>query len=202
MTEFMITPGLQLHSEVILAVSVHRCPDPECQQLVVLVARGDNILYSFPTSRINFDSTAIPPKVISSFEEALTCRAHNCYTAAAIMLRKTLEVLCDDLKIKGGNLKDRVKLLSGRAVLPPKLLEGLDDIRLLGNDAAHINSKTFGNISAAEIDICAEVIKEVFKGIYQYDNLVNQLQMLKKLHEAEPVLEEAATADEAIVPEA
>ena len=50
------------------------------------------------------------------------------------MVRKTLEELCRDRQAQGPNLKDRIKALGTKVVLPTELLDGLDDLRLLGND--------------------------------------------------------------------
>lgn len=137
-------------------------------------------MHTFPLNKIPFDTTAIPARIVNTFEEALTCRANDCYTAAGIMIRKTLEVLCEELEIRGGSLYERMQQIGGRVILPPELLEGLNDIRLLGNDAAHIESKTYTTISHEEIDLSIEILKEVMKAIYQYDTLLGRLRALKK----------------------
>jgi hypothetical protein len=52
--------------------------------------------------------------------------------ASAIMVRKTLEELCKERNATGPNLKERIKALGTKVVLPEDLLVGLDDLRLLG----------------------------------------------------------------------
>ena len=76
--------------------------------------------------------------------------------------------------------KGRVKSLGSRVVLPPDLLSGLDDLRLLGNDAAHIESQAYARVSQEEIEVAIEFTKEVLKAIYQYAKLVSRLRGLKK----------------------
>lgn len=121
----------------------------------------------YPAERIDFDATGIHTQIISTFEEAITCQANQCFIACAIMVRKTLELLCDVQGAKGSNLKERIKALGMVAVLPPDLLNGLDELRLLGNDAAHIESQVFNQVSKEEVDVAIEFTKDVLKAIYQ-----------------------------------
>jgi hypothetical protein len=60
------------------------------------------------------------------------------------------------------------------------LLNGLDDLRLLGNDAAHIESQVYSKVSQEEIEVALEFTKEVLKAIYQYSALLARLRSLKK----------------------
>src|SRR5690242_18517406 len=67
------------------------CPNPPCKAHVFVVIRADRLQVSYPPERIDFDSTNIPTSIVESLEEAITCHADQCFTAAAIMVRKTLE---------------------------------------------------------------------------------------------------------------
>ena len=96
------------------------------------------------------------------------------------MVRKTLEELCRDRGAQGDNLKKRITNLGAKVVLPNELLEGLDDLRLLGNDAAHIESQQFNQIGQEEIEIGIDFTKEVLKATYQYSALLSKLKGLKK----------------------
>jgi HEPN domain-containing protein len=113
-------------------------------------------------------------------EEAVTCHATESFIAAAIMVRKTLEELCRERGAKGNNLKDRLKDLRGKIVLPQELLDGLDDLRLLGNDAAHIESQEFDKVGRDEVEVGIEFAKEVLKAVYQYSALLTRLRSLRK----------------------
>lgn len=161
-------------------VGIRRCPGPECNAHIYFYRLYDGTLITFPPERIDFDPTNIPAPVLKAIEEAITCYASQCYIAAAIMVRKTLEELCHELGATGANLKERLKGLSARVILPPELLGGLDDLRLLGNDAAHIESQEFNVIGNKEVEIGIEFAKEILKAVYQYSALLKKLKSFKK----------------------
>ena len=148
-----------------VAIGHRRCPNLHCSRHVFVALAGQSILASYPPERIDFDSTDLPPAVVSTLEEAITCHANQCFIAAAMLLRKTLEHLCDDRGAKGNNLKERIRALATTIVLPKELLDGVDDIRLLGNDAAHIESRDYENIGKDELEIAIDFAKEVLTRI-------------------------------------
>jgi hypothetical protein len=157
-----------------------RCPNSECL-VHVFVVHDDNhrVVTSYPPQVIDFDTTNVPSKVVAALEEAIKCHANGCYVAAAVMVRKALEELCEDRKAKGANLKKRIAALGTKIVLPQDLLDGLDDLRLLGNDAAHIESSVYDEVGREEVEIAIEVTKEVLKGVYQMSALVKRLRGLQ-----------------------
>ena len=63
---------------------------------------------------------------------------------------------------------------------PTNYLDALDDLRLLGNDAAHVESKDYDQVGQPETSITIEITKEILKGVYQMDSLVQKLKGLKK----------------------
>jgi hypothetical protein len=147
---------------------------------VVFLAGNRKVVASYPPERIDFDSSNVPEKIVGALEEAITCHANNCFVAAAIMVRKTLEYLCDDRGATGPNLKDRLKALGAKVVLPAELLGGLDDLRLLGNDAAHLESQVYQQVGQDEVEVGILFTKEVLKAVYQYTSLLTKLRALKK----------------------
>ncbi len=96
------------------------------------------------------------------------------------MVRKTLEEICRERGAIGANLKQRLETLRTKVVLPQELLDGLDDLRLLGNDAAHIESQQYDKVGQEEVEVGIEITKEVLKAVYQYTSLIGRLQKLKK----------------------
>ena len=64
------------------------------------------------------------------------------------------------------------------------MLEAADELRLLGNDAAHIEAKIYDGIGRAEASLAIELAKELLKAVYQYANLVAKLKALRKAPEA------------------
>lgn len=159
----------------------HRvCPNPECRAYLFFCKPEHDPLFTFPALRIDFKTDNIPERIRSCLEEAITCHAEGCYTASAIMVRRTLEELCEDKASKGDNLKKRIGGLKSVVVLPKELFEALDELRLLGNDAAHIESKEYDQIGQDEVAVAIELTKEILKSVYQMDTLVEKLRKLKK----------------------
>jgi hypothetical protein len=163
-----------------IRVGERRCPNINCRALTFVVWQNNQIVRSYPALQIDFDKTNIPAPVVSALEEAIICHANECFIAAAIMVRKTLEELCRDRGAQGKDLKDRIRDLGTKIVLPKDLLDGLDDLRLLGNDAAHIESREYDQVGKEEVEIGIEFTKEVLKATYQYSALLNRLRGLKK----------------------
>lgn len=159
----------------------HRaCPNTACMAYLFFCKERSGSLVTFPSLRIDFKTENIPERIRSSLHEAITCHAEGCYMASAIMVRRTLEELCKDKSSTGDNLKKRIKNLKTIVVLPSKLFEALDELRLLGNDAAHIESKQYDQIGKDEVDIAIELTKEILKSVYQMETLVARLKSLKK----------------------
>jgi len=125
---------------------------------------------SYPPERIDFASTNVPKEITESLTEAITCHANHCFVATAIMVRKTLDLLCEAQQAAGPNLKEKIKALGSKVVLPADLLTGVDDLRLLGNDAAHIESQAYMKVSTEELEVA----------FYQYAALLARLRSLKK----------------------
>ena len=163
-----------------LTVGLRKCPNNRCNAIIYYIRQDQTVVNIFPPLRIDFDSTDIPVKILQAFEETITCHSSICYTASAIMVRKTLETLCHEVGSKGGNLKEKVASLKEKVVLPNELLNGLDELRLLGNDAAHIESQLYNEIGKEEVEIAIEFTKEVLKAVFQYANLLSKLKALKK----------------------
>jgi hypothetical protein len=160
------------------------CPNSSCRILVFVILDAHlKVLKTFPPSTIDFDKTRIPERILNAFGEAIICHSQQCYIAAAIMIRKTLEEIAEEKGIKGEKgetLYSRLKKLGEIIVLPKDLIAGMNELRLLGNDAAHIEAKTFEEIGKEEIEISIRFTKEILKATYQYEDLLAQLRSLKK----------------------
>jgi Domain of unknown function (DUF4145) len=156
-----------------------RCPNESCGALIFVVIDAGHVIASWPPETIDFDATDLPPKVLAALEEAITCHAHNCYVAAAIMVRKTLEEVCADRQAQGGTLYARLEDLRGKLLLPKEMFDALHDLRLLGNDAAHVELSDFDAIDEAKLDAALEIAKEILKAAYQYTALMGKLDALK-----------------------
>jgi hypothetical protein len=146
----------------------------------VFVGTSNNEVISYPPEVIDFDATNLPPDILSTLEESIKCHAAGCYRAAALMVRRTLEELCGDKKATGKDLKARLASLSSVAVVPSELLTAADELRILGNDAAHVEAKDYDAIGKEESELAIELAKELLKAVYQYTSLVARLTALKR----------------------
>lgn len=158
---------------------VRRCPSPSCHTVIFVLLKGTELLRSYPPEVIDFDSTNIPARIETTLSEALKCHAHECYKAAAIMVRRLLEEICADREVKGSTLKARIGALGTKVVIPKELLDAADELRLLGNDAAHIEAKAYDDVGKDEVEATIELAKEILKAVYQYEALLTKLRGLR-----------------------
>ena len=168
------------------SLAIGGAPDPDCHALIsfnyetVPELPIQETLTTNPPETIDFDTSDVPAPIVSALEEAITSHANRCYKAAAMMIRKSLEELCLDREATGENLKKRLEALRGKIVLPADLFDGLDDLRLLGNDAAHVESRAYEAVGPEEVETGILFTKEVLKATYQYKSLKEKLAALRK----------------------
>jgi len=157
------------------------CPNPECQCHIFFVYHKENNKFiTYPHLRIDFDSKSIPTKIKECLEEAIGCESIGAYIASAMMVRRTLECLCEDRGAEGKYLINKIDNLRPKLTLSEELFQGLHNLRLLGNDAAHVEAKDYEEIGKEEVNIAIKVTKEILKACYQHKNLIEELDSLKK----------------------
>lgn len=160
-------------------LGVRKCPNLECQAVLFWGQQGDErVLY--PPEVIDFDATSLPDNIVASLQEAIKCHAAGCYRAAALMIRRVLEEICDDKGLTGKDLQTRLAGISTVAAIPVELVTAANDLRLMGNDAAHIVAKTYDDIGEQEVNIAISLAKELLKAVYQYSALLAQLHAYRK----------------------
>lgn len=166
-----------------IRLGVRRCPNDSCHgplfTVVDISVQPARLVESFPPQTIDFDATNLPTGVLTALEEGIRAHAAQCFRSAALMVRRTLEELCAEQKATGKDLKARLENLTQTA-LPAALIDGLDHLRLLGNDAAHIDLKDFDSVGARESELAIDIAKEVLKTVYQHQDLVGRLEALKR----------------------
>ena len=155
---------------------LRRCPNSDCSNAVLVLGDNDGkVLGSWSPEIIDFDETKLPVSVSSSLDEVIACHASGCYRAAAIMIRRTLEDVCSDRNAPGPNLNARLAALAGKNIIPSELIEGLDKLRILDNDAAHIEAESYDQVGKDEVDTAIEVLELLLLAIYQYGAIVDRL---------------------------
>jgi hypothetical protein len=114
-----------------------QCPNPDFRTIVFVLLSEKGLVESFPPEVIDFDATNLPAALlVTTLEEAIRCHATKSYRAAALMVRRLVEELCDDKGAGKGDLKARLATLGQTAVIPKQLLDAADGLRLLGNDVS------------------------------------------------------------------
>lgn len=64
--------------------------------------------------------------------------------------------------------------------MPAALLTAAQDIRLLGNDAAHLESQVYEQVGGGEVELALDLTVELLKATYQYADLVARLSAFKR----------------------
>lgn len=161
-------------------VGIRICPNGQCRGLVLVVIDSTAAAIVLPNEVLDFDPKDIPAPIAASLEEAIKCHSAQCYKAAALMVRRVLEEMCEERGATGKNLKDRITSLASIVIIPQELIQAADHLRLLGNDAAHIEAKTYQTIGEPEVRLSIDLAKELLKGAYQYKGLLGRLTALQK----------------------
>ena len=162
------------------SIGIRLCPNQSCGGYVFALRQGDALKQTFPPQLIDFETANLPAPILASLTEAVQCHGAGCYRAAAIMVRRVLEELCEDRGAKAPTLAKRIELLRSSATLSNELLEAATELRILGNDAAHLESRSYDGIDKEEIDLAIELAKELLKAVYQQADLVKKLIARKK----------------------
>jgi hypothetical protein len=113
-------------------------------------------------------------------KEAIICHSQGAYRASSMMVRRLLEEICHDCGATGSNLHTRLKALRTQITLPEELFDAMDELKALGNDAAHIEAKAFTVIDREESQLSIELAQEILKARYQHKSLVDRLRARKK----------------------
>lgn len=83
------------------------------------------------------DLHLVPGKISSIYKETINALKTKSYILAAGGLRAVIEAVCNHLRIKKGNLAERIDLLHKKGHLTLGESKRLHSIRFLGNDALH-----------------------------------------------------------------
>lgn len=81
---------------------------------------GTMRLYPPTDDRVN---PTLPDPLQNAYKEAIACFKSKAYTATAIMCRKTLEGICVEHGVKGGNLVKSLKELKDKGIIENRLFE-------------------------------------------------------------------------------
>lgn len=162
------------------------CPDHNCNTHIFFIKQHTVTLQTyidiFPKafSLKNLNINKLPDEIKECLKEACICYENDCYTSAAILIRKTLEQICSKHGAKGKNLHDRINSLKDKITISSPLYQALFELKYLGNDAAHIESKHFEKIGEEELKLGLTILIEVLRALYEHNDLLESFKELKK----------------------
>jgi hypothetical protein len=110
----------------------------------------------------------IPSPIIEIYNETLSAYKSNCYILAAGGLRAIIEAICNHLKIKKGNLAERIDLLHDKGYLTIGESKRLHSIRFLGNDALH----EIENPKKESLIILFEIVNHLLDNLFISDKKI------------------------------
>jgi hypothetical protein len=105
---------------------------------------------------------SIPPTIAQIYEEIHLALSNRLLIVATTGMRTLIELVCNDLNSRAGNLKDKIDDLVERQLLTPKNAINLHKLRNFGNDAAHEASIPSENT----LNNCIDIIEHLLKDIY------------------------------------
>lgn len=166
-------------------VGLRTCP--KCHMLIVAFARGTSsdtaIMREFwPESKYrNYSSGLEGKKVIAqALEEAIKACEYQLWRSAAVNTRRVVELICDDLGVRGDRLVDQVRNLKQTRMVPDVMVDAFDGLRLLGNDATHTVLSDYDDVGPEEATAALELVIELVRALYHHKVLLARLDALKK----------------------
>ena len=175
-TKELVAPGAKNYKHETVHASIRHCPNPKCLGIVLIVEIGNEVEAVHPPELVDFNDENLPENIRKTLTEAVQCHGAGAYRAAAIMVRRLLEEICEANEAAGENLHERLKSLKTKVVLPEPLFDAMTALKALGNDATHVKARAYDEIGKAEAEDSIELAKEIVKSLYQLQGLVKRLE--------------------------
>lgn len=159
------------------------CSNPECQALVAIArdAWPDGTVQFHPAPGIAYAKAGIPPVVVAALDEAIDCFRIGAYRGAAALVRRTVELVCADQGATTGMLDAKIKALAAKGNVAHVILNAMTDIKFLGNDALHVETREFGLIDEQTVAVAIQVAIRCLENLYQAEEILSALKRLRKL---------------------
>lgn len=104
----------------------------------------------YPTSEFHINPI-IPEKLRESLTECIKCYRGKAYTATTIMCRRTVEGFCLLKGVNEKTLAKSIEKLKIDGIINEQLFEWANELRLIGNEAAHNIEIEFTTIDSRDI---------------------------------------------------
>jgi hypothetical protein len=132
------------------------------------------ILYPQTDFHIN---PVIPDKLRETLVESVQCYKAKSYTATTIMCRRAIEGFCTIKGIKEKNLSLSIKKLKADGIINEQLFEWANELRLLGNEAAHNIEVVFSATDARDtLDFTIAILDFTYSFKDKFEKFKNRLQ--------------------------
>jgi Domain of unknown function (DUF4145) len=101
---------------------------------------------------------AVPESLRLEHNEARRCFRSGAYTAAVVMVRRTLEGVCAEHGITVKNLVRGLEQMKREKLIDDRLFEWAQELRVLGNEGAHFTGNRVSRRDAEDAVAMAEAI--------------------------------------------
>lgn len=129
----------------------------------------DEYIYPYYLEKgLEISSYSLPSPIKEIYIETISALKANAYILTAGGFRAIIEALCNNLKIKKGNLEERINLLHNKGHLTLSESKRLHSIRFLGNDALHEIEKP----KKAQLEILLEIINHLLSNLFINDKMI------------------------------
>lgn len=138
----------------------------------------------------------LPPKVQSEYEaaQAVSGLSPNAY---AVLIGRTLDVVCTDRRASGKSLNDRIRDLANRNEIPAKLAAIAHGLRQLRNVGAHAD---LGSLTPEEIPVLEALCSAILEYVYRAPQLVALVEKRLKKVKSRPKRSSGARAKKVATP--
>ena len=143
-----------------------RCPDPECHAHLLFRQSGEEVV-TYPPETIDFDASDLPdgvPIQAQLFQRFADHDGGGKERAVCVAQYRFLQP--HPANAEGDNLVQRINALRDEVTLAAVFFDGLHDLRLLGNDAAHPESRTYETVDKEVVEIALGLTKQVLQAVY------------------------------------
>ncbi|MEU6725952.1 DUF4145 domain-containing protein [Nonomuraea wenchangensis] len=100
-----------------------------------------NVVWPITDQRSMVRSILIPEELRREHQEAQRCFNADAYTATVVMVRRALEGVCSQHKITATSLVRALEEMESQGLIEGRLLEWAQELRVLGNQAAHFTGR-------------------------------------------------------------
>ncbi|MET9789076.1 DUF4145 domain-containing protein [Streptomyces canus] len=120
-------------------------------------------------------SHLVPGDLQRAYEEARTCFSAGAYTAAAVMVRRTLEGVCADQGVTAKVLMRALQELRDTGKIEGRLFDWAQALRVLGNQGAHFTGQDVDREDAADaLALCEALLDYIYVLTIRYEEFMQR----------------------------